>query len=137
MQQALVDLARQGDEEAFADLHVQSAIGSWRSRIRILRDVGRAEDAVQQALVTAWRELPTLRDDARFDAWLRRILVHACYAEARRRRSWVANIAFCRSTGRPERDDMSSVVEGTASSAGSGACPRNRARSSSCITTSG
>ena len=50
---------------------------------RIVRDVGLAEDAVQQALVIAWRELPRLRDPERFDAWLQRMLVHACYAEAR------------------------------------------------------
>ena len=66
---------------------------------RILRDVDRAEDAVQQTLVTAWRELPQLRDDDRFDAWLRRILVHACYAEARRRREWAANVRILPAEG--------------------------------------
>jgi len=111
VQQALVDLARQGDEEAFADL--SRAVGDRLMAIayRILRDVGRAEDAVQQALVTAWHELPTLRDDALFDAWLRRILVHACYAEARRRRSWVANIRVLPTDGPAGGDDMASVVE--------------------------
>src|SRR4029077_20969900 len=86
VQRALLDLARRGDEEAFADL--ARAVGDRLMAIafRILRDADRAEDAVQQTLVTAWRELPTLRDDDRFDAWLRRILVHACYAEARRTR---------------------------------------------------
>ena len=87
MQQALVDLARRGDEEAFTDL--ARAVGDRLMAIayRILRDADRAEDAVQQALVIAWRELPTLRDTDRFDAWLRRILVNACYAEARRHRA--------------------------------------------------
>lgn len=51
---------------------------------RILRDPSAAEDAVQQTLVTAWRELPGLRDPERFEAWLYRILVRACAAEARR-----------------------------------------------------
>ena len=51
---------------------------------RILRDPAAAEDAVQQTLVTAWRELPGLRDPERFEAWLYRILVRACAAEARR-----------------------------------------------------
>jgi RNA polymerase sigma factor (sigma-70 family) len=43
-------------------------------------------------LVTAWRELPALREVERFDAWIHRILVHACYAEARRARRWSSNV---------------------------------------------
>ena len=52
---------------------------------RILRDVSLAEDAVQTAFVSAWRELSTLRDPSRFEPWLHRILVRCCYAEAKRR----------------------------------------------------
>lgn len=111
MQQALVDLARRGDEEAFTDL--ARAVGDRLMAIayRILRDADRAEDAVQQALVIAWRELPTLRDTDRFDAWLRRILVNACYAEARRHRRWAANIRVLPVDGPDGRDEMSTVVE--------------------------
>ena len=111
MQRALVDLARQGDEDAFADL--ARAVGDRLMAIayRILRDADRAEDAVQQTLVTAWRELPTLRDDDRFDAWLRRILVHACYAEARRRRAWAANVRVLPTEGPEGRDDIATVID--------------------------
>ncbi len=111
MQRALVDLARRGDEEAFADL--ARAVGDRLMGIafRILRDADRAEDAVQQTLMTAWRELPTLRDDDRFDAWLRRILVHACYAEARRRRSWSSNIRVLPTDGPAGRDVTADIVE--------------------------
>ena len=111
MHDALVDLARRGDEEAFADL--AAAVGDRLMAIayRILRDVDRAEDAVQQTLVTAWRELPSLRDDSRFDAWLRRILVHACYAEARRRRRWAANVRVLPTDGSDGRDDMAAVLD--------------------------
>jgi RNA polymerase sigma-70 factor (ECF subfamily) len=59
---------------------------------RILRDVGLAEDAVQTAFVTAWRELSNLRDPARFEPWLHRILVRCCYVEAKRRRQSSAAI---------------------------------------------
>ena len=59
---------------------------------RILRDVGRAEDALQQTLVICWRELHSLRDPDRFETWIQRLLVHACYAEARRWRTWNANV---------------------------------------------
>ena len=111
MQRALVDLARRGDEEAFTDL--ARAVGDRLMAIayRILRDVDRAEDAVQQTLITAWRELPSLRDDTRFDAWLRRILVHACYAEARRRRTWAANVRVLPIDGSDGRDDMAAVLD--------------------------
>jgi RNA polymerase sigma-70 factor (ECF subfamily) len=59
---------------------------------RILRDADLADDAVQAALITAWRELRTLRDPDRFEPWLHRILTHECYAEARRRTRWSADI---------------------------------------------
>ena len=51
---------------------------------KILRDPDAAEDAVQQAVIQAWRELPRLREPERFEAWLTKLLVSACYQEARR-----------------------------------------------------
>ena len=84
MQRALVEAARRGDEGAFTDLAREAADRLMTVAYRILRDVPSAQDAVQQALVAAWRELPSLRDPDRFDAWLHRLLVHACYAEHRR-----------------------------------------------------
>jgi RNA polymerase sigma-70 factor (ECF subfamily) len=92
MDLALVEAARSGDEEAFASLVRGSADRLFVVAHRILRDVGRAEDAVQQSLVTAWRELPALRDTARFEAWIHRILVNACYSEAKRASKWSANV---------------------------------------------
>lgn len=92
MDSALVEAARSGDEEAFASIARGMADRLFAVAYRILRDVGRAEDAVQQTLVTTWRELPGLRDVDRFDAWTHRILVRACYAEWRRARRWSANV---------------------------------------------
>ena len=82
----LVDRAQQGDEEAFVAL--TQAVGDRCMAIayRILRDAALAEDAVQTALTTAWRELPALRNRDRFEPWLHRTLVNICYAEAKRRR---------------------------------------------------
>jgi len=54
----------------------------------VLRDADLAQDATQDALVRAWRDLPALRDAERFDAWLNRLLVNACTDVARRRRRW-------------------------------------------------
>lgn len=88
----LVIRAQRGDEEAFASLAV--AVGDRLHAVshRILRDVDLAEDATQQALLTIWRDLPQLRDPTRFDAWSYRLLVRACYAEARRTRLWAPNL---------------------------------------------
>src|SRR5919199_171095 len=88
----LVEQSQRGDREAFAILARSRGDVLFGIARRILRDANLAEDAVQQALVIAGRELPRLRDPDRFDAWLQRTLVHACYGEARRRRAWTSNI---------------------------------------------
>jgi RNA polymerase sigma-70 factor (ECF subfamily) len=94
-----VEAARSGDEEAFASIARGSADRLFAIAHRILRDVDRAEEAVQQTLISAWRELPGLREVDRFEAWLHRILVHACYAEARRERRWSANVLLLPTEG--------------------------------------
>lgn len=110
MDLALVEAARSGDEEAFASIARGSADRLFAIAHRILRDVGRAEDAVQQTLVTAWRDLPALRDTDRFEAWLHQILVHACYAEAKRASKWSANVAALPIEGPATRDDAQDIV---------------------------
>jgi RNA polymerase sigma-70 factor (ECF subfamily) len=92
VQHQLVDQAKRGDEEAFDALARMVGDRCMAIAVRILRDAHLAEDAVQSALVVAWRELRTLRDPDRFEPWLHRILTNECYAEARRRTRWSANI---------------------------------------------
>ena len=94
MLRVLVERARQGDEEAFGALIRSVGDRCIFIAHRILRDADLAQDAVQIAFVQAWRELPTLRDLDRFEAWLHRILVNACYAEARRRRRFASNVVL-------------------------------------------
>ena len=111
MRVALVERARAGDEEAFASLARGAGDRLLAIAFRILRDLGHAEDAVQQTLVLAWRELPALRDVERFDAWLHRLLVNACYREARRGRLWATNVRVL-PVDEPERaDEYISVVQ--------------------------
>jgi len=92
MDTQLVIRAQGGDEVAFADLTV--AVGGQLHRVAygILRDRGLAEDATQQAFARIWRKLPGLNDPARFEAWAYRLVVHACYAEARRARRWLPGL---------------------------------------------
>jgi RNA polymerase sigma-70 factor (ECF subfamily) len=84
----LIDRAKRGDKEAFTTLVLQLGDRLFSVAYRILRDSTRAEDAVQQTFLTAWRELPSLRDDSRLEAWLYRLLVNTCYAEIRHTRRW-------------------------------------------------
>jgi RNA polymerase sigma-70 factor (ECF subfamily) len=75
----LVIQAMQGDHDAFGRLATGAIDRMHAVAWLILRDEHDAEDAVQDALVRAWRELPRLREIDRFDAWLRRLLVNACH----------------------------------------------------------
>lgn len=92
MQAELIERASQGDRDAFATLAASIVDRCYALAYRILRDPGRAQDATQQALLGAWRDLATLRDRDRFDAWLHRLVVNACYAEARGQRRWSARV---------------------------------------------
>jgi RNA polymerase sigma-70 factor (ECF subfamily) len=107
----LVRLAQRGDRDAFAILARSSADRLFAIARRILRDVDRSEDAVQQTLVIAWRELPRLRDPDRFDGWLNRLVVHACYDEARRTRRWTAKLRTLSIDEATSPDDLIGVVE--------------------------
>src|SRR3989304_3512140 len=88
---ALVERARNGDEDAFTQLVDLDGDRCYAIAYRILRDVERAKDAVQQAFLLAWRELPRLREPERFQVWLYRLLVNAGYEEAARHRRWTAH----------------------------------------------
>jgi RNA polymerase sigma-70 factor (ECF subfamily) len=80
----LVIRAREGDRDAFSELAARS-IGRLTAVARmILRDEYAAQDAVQDAFIEAWRSLPGLREPDRFDAWMRRLLVRACFKGSRR-----------------------------------------------------
>ena len=105
----LIGRAQRGDEEAFASLAVAAGDRLHAVAHRILRDTDLAEDATQQALLSIWRDLPQLRDPARFDAWSYRLLVRACYAEARRARRWAPNLRVL-SADQPATADGSNLV---------------------------
>ena len=83
---ALVDRAAAGDAEAFDAMIRPRLDRLFRMAVAITRNEADARDAVQEACVSAWRELPRLRDRSRFDAWLSQILVNACRGVLRRQR---------------------------------------------------
>src|SRR5688572_18913740 len=109
MRTALVQRARDGDEGAFTELVDLDGDRCFAIAYRILRDVDRAKDAVQQAFLLAWRELHRLRDPERFEVWLYRLLVNACYEEARRHRRWTTRVRALPMEGPPAPDPIVSV----------------------------
>ena len=104
-----VERAMRGDREAFGMLVNLTSDRMYAIAMRILRDSHLAEDALQGSLITAWRELPRLRDPDRFEAWIRRLLVHACYAEARRRKAWAGNVRVLPVDGPADADELLSI----------------------------
>jgi RNA polymerase sigma factor (sigma-70 family) len=109
-QAELVTRAQGGDREAF-DLLVTGALDRLYAVARlILRDPDMAEDATQEALVHCWRELPRLREPAKFDAWLRRLLVNAVTDQFRGYRRFKASLIVLR-LDRHSEDPAGSVAD--------------------------
>jgi RNA polymerase sigma factor (sigma-70 family) len=109
VQRALVDQAQRGDREAFDSLARMVGDRCMAIAFRILRDADRADDAVQAALIQAWRQLRSLRDPDAFEPWLHRILTHECYAEARRGRRMQAEVKVLPMDGQAESADILTV----------------------------
>ncbi|CAN5597298.1 RNA polymerase sigma factor RpoE [soil metagenome] len=92
MEQSLIERAREGDREAFSVLALQVSDGLFAVAQRVLRDVDGAADALQVALVRIWRDLPSLEDPSRFEAWAYRVLMRSCHDAMRTRRRHQANL---------------------------------------------
>jgi len=107
----LVAEAQQGDRDAFAELMRLEGGRLYAVAYRILRDPHLAQDAFQEASIAAWRRLPTLREIDRFDAWIHRIVVHACYAESKKRTRWRASVRLLDMEGSHAVDSSSSVID--------------------------
>src|SRR5215212_994124 len=111
MQRDLVERARRGDHDAFTELARASISRLDSAAWLILRDSEQAADAVQNTLVRAWRDVPTLRNADRFDAWLHRLLVRACIDEARRLRRHRIDVELTPLDAPPTPDQMSTIAD--------------------------
>ncbi len=106
----IVERARRGDHDAFAVLAGAAISRLDAAAWLMLRDTDLAMDAVQNALVRAWRDLPTLRDPAKFDAWLYRLLINACTDEIRRAKRHRLDVDIGDLTTQPATADATSMV---------------------------
>jgi RNA polymerase sigma-70 factor (ECF subfamily) len=111
MDRDLVERARSGDQEAFADLVHQVSDTLFGVARRILRDPDLAEEVLQNVLVTIWRKLPHLRDADRFEGWSFRILVNACYAAAPQNRRWTATVRALPVDREDPTDDLQAISD--------------------------
>lgn len=82
----LLARAAAGDVDAFDEVLRPRLARLYRMAVAITRSEPDARDAVQEASISAWRELPRLRSPERFDSWLDQILVNACRSLLRRTR---------------------------------------------------
>lgn len=110
-QQTLVERAREGDHDAYAALVRASAPRLDAAARLILRDRELASDAVQEAYIRAWRNLPGLRDLDRFDAWLHRLLVRSCIDALRHRRARPVEVELQPLDGPATADIASNIVD--------------------------
>jgi RNA polymerase sigma-70 factor, ECF subfamily len=119
-QRRLVEQAREGDHDAFAALARESVARLDAIARLILRDRDLARDAVQDALIRAWRDLPGLRDPGNFDAWLHRLTVNASIDAVRRRRRRVIEVELMpmhdpaipdEAIGLAEKDHLKRAIE--------------------------
>jgi len=110
-QRELVERAGGGDHDAFGQL-VRERLARLDAAARlILHDPELARDAVQEALVGAWRDLPGLRDPDSFDAWIHRITVRSCLGILRRRRRRVVEVELTPMADVPAGDTDSYIVD--------------------------
>lgn len=90
---SVIERAKRGDVDAFARLVEVHAPQLHRLAAAIV-GADEAADATQEALLSAWRELPKLRDVERFEPWLRRILVNRCRKFLRGRSRRITPVAL-------------------------------------------
>ena len=86
MDRTLIERAQRGDQQAYAEVAAAASDRLYAVALRVLRDAEAASDALQTALVQIWRDLPTLREPERFEAWSYRVVLNCCRADRRRAR---------------------------------------------------
>lgn len=111
MERAVVERAQLGDREAYSQLAFQLSDRLFAVAHRILRDFDDAGDALQVALLRIWRDLPSLRDPDRIEAWAYRALIRACHDELRKRRRQVPVLHLIPADGAVEPDPAVTIAD--------------------------
>ena len=109
-QHDLVARAQRGDHEAFCAIARGALSRLFATARLILHDSERAEDAVQEALISAWRDIRGLRDPDRLDAWLHRLVVRSCYRVADRERRHAVRVLPILDVDAPHVSDSAGLI---------------------------
>jgi RNA polymerase sigma-70 factor (ECF subfamily) len=110
LQEELVRRAKNGEHDAFESLVRPQIERLYGLAGLLLSDRGRAEDAVQEALLKAWRDLRTLREADKFGAWLRRLVVNAAHDEGRRLARRRGEVALKPQHDRASADELDGLL---------------------------
>jgi len=110
LRSGLVERAQQGDHDAFDALATALYDRLYSVARRVLRDGYAAEDAVQEALIRGWRDVRSLREPERFEAWMHRLLINACHDQSRRNRRFEVEVGEITADRSDPSDDFATVV---------------------------
>ncbi len=113
----LVVRAQEGDVRAFETLARRHQAALYRLAVRVMGDHAEAEDALQEALLDAWRRIDRFRGDSAFSTWMYRVVTNRCLAMLRKRRPLPVEDV---EDGRPAPDSPERSAEAGASMAALG-----------------
>jgi RNA polymerase sigma-70 factor (ECF subfamily) len=100
----LVVRAQEGDVRAFEELARRHQAALYRLAVRVMGDAGEAEDALQEAMLDAWRHIERFRGESAFSTWMYRVVTNRCLGMLRRRRPVpVERVADSAAPDSPER----------------------------------
>lgn len=85
-ERTLVVRAQEGDVRSFEVLARRHQASLYRLAVRVMGDPGEAEDALQEALLDAWRRIGRFHGDSAFSTWMYRVVTNRCLGMLRRRR---------------------------------------------------
>lgn len=133
-QQALVEAARSGDQDAFDELVRATYVDTYTLAVRLTGNEEDARDVVQEAYIRAWKGIRRFRGDARFSTWMYRITANSAYTHLGKRRrnrteslDDVAEPIEERVSARPEAAAESAALMGRLSDAVADLPPKLRA----------
>jgi RNA polymerase sigma factor (sigma-70 family) len=104
----LVERCKQGDSLSYSQLYNKYAKAMFNTSLRIVNNVGDAEDVLQDAFVDAFKHLKDFRYNSTFGAWLKRIVINKSISLLRKKKLKLVDLE---STQVEDRSDYEAVDE--------------------------
>ena len=103
--------AKQGDADAFSHLVTAYETSVYRLALRMCGNVHDAEEAAQEAFVSAWKGLPSFRGESKFSSWLYQLTTNACLDLLRREKRHRAAVPLDEQTELSSEDTPQRAAE--------------------------